>query len=104
MLDFMNDPKVMRRVTGVLVWVSVIEWVVASLVGWVNLVSYVSHLSQLAITISLIPWWQGTKVEARQVEEDIPREVVEKLVQKTNVDLDESEGQSRGQADDSIDR
>ena len=82
----MDNPHLMRRITGMLIFVSIAEWVVASVVGWVNSVAYVSHLSQLAITISLIPWWQGLRVESRQVEEDIPNEVVDKMVEKTTVE------------------
>lgn len=83
--ELFDDPKVMRKITGALIIISIAEWIVAGFVGWVNSVAYVSHLSQLAITISLIPWWQGTKVEARQVEEDIPHEVVDRLVAETDV-------------------
>lgn len=84
--EFFDDPKIMRKVTGTLIIVSIAEWIVAGFVGWVNSVAYVSHLSQLAITISLIPWWQGTKVESRQVDEDIPTAVVEKMVEETSVE------------------
>lgn len=76
----------MRRITGVLIPLSVIEWGAATAFGWVNSVAYVSHLSQLAITVSLIPWWQGLRVESRQVEEDIPREVAEHLTEHTTLD------------------
>lgn len=82
---WLDNPHLMRRLTATLILVSVVEWVAATIFGWVNLVSYVSHLSQLAITISLIPWWQGLRVESRQVEEDIPNEVVEKIVENTDV-------------------
>jgi hypothetical protein len=82
----MNDPVVMRRVTGVLIILSVIEWIFATFFGLVNQVSYVSHLSQLAITISLIPWWQGLRVESRQVEDDIPNEVTDRLIERTTLE------------------
>lgn len=85
-MSLLDNPRLMRRLTGALILVSIVEWIAAGTFGWVNSVAYVSHLSQLAITISLIPWWQGLRVEARQVEEDIPNEVVEKLVEQTTVD------------------
>lgn len=75
----------MKRLASVVFVTSIIEWVIAWLFGWVYLVAYVSHLSQLTFTISLVPWIQGLRVEARQVEEDIPREVTEHLVQSTNL-------------------
>lgn len=83
-----QNPAILRRVAGWLVVASVIEWVEAKLFGWVHMVEYVSHLSQLAITLSTIPWWQGLRVEERQVEEDIPGAVVEKLVKETDVSPD----------------
>ena len=81
-----ENPATMRRISGMLIICSVIEWTFAGVTGLVNSVAYVSHLSQLTFTISLIPWWQGTKIEARQAEEDIPNDVVEKLVEHTNID------------------
>lgn len=82
----LENPTLMRRITGVLIPVSVLEWVGATAFGWVNSVAYVSHLSQLAITVSLIPWWQGLRVESRQVEEDIPREVADHLTRTTTLE------------------
>ena len=80
-----DNPRHMTRITGILIVVAVLEWVVAGVEGWVNSVAYVSHLSQLAIVISLIPWWQGTRVETHQVEVDIPDEVVSRLVKDTEI-------------------
>jgi len=83
-----DNPVLMRRITGSLIIISLIEWAAAGIFGWVNSVAYVSHLSQLAITISLIPWWQGLRIESRQVEDDIPGAVVEKLVEETDLQRD----------------
>jgi hypothetical protein len=85
-----SNPTLLRKIAGWLVVLSVVEWAEAKLLGWVNSVQYVSHLSQLAITLSTIPWWQGLRVEEHQVEEDIPNEVVAKIVEKTNVEPQES--------------
>lgn len=87
--SYFDDPRVMRKVTGILIIVSIVEWIVAGFVGWVNSVAYVSHLSQLAITISLIPWWQGTRLEVQADEADVPSEVVSKIVKQTTL---QSEG------------
>jgi hypothetical protein len=81
-----DNPRLMTRITGFLIIASILEWAAATVFGWVHSVAYVSHLSQLAITISLIPWFQGLRVEARQVEEDIPREVVERVISDTNIE------------------
>jgi DNA-binding transcriptional regulator of glucitol operon len=85
-MKILDNPKLMRRITATLIFLSIIEWVAATIFGWVNLVSYVSHLSQLAITISLIPRWQGLRVESRQVEEDIPGAIKKVLVEETTIE------------------
>jgi hypothetical protein len=47
---------------------SVVEWIAASTIGWVNSVAYVSHLSQLAITLSLLGPYSAAGVGKRQEE------------------------------------
>lgn len=86
----LDDPKVMKRLAIACFVLSIIEWIMATVFGWVYLVAYVSHLSQLTFTISLVPWIQGLRVEARQVEEDIPDEVVERIIERTSLDLSPS--------------
>lgn len=81
-----DNPVLMKRIAGILIIVSVVEWMAAGVFGWVNSVAYVSHLSQLAIVVSLVPYWQGLRIEARQVEVDIPKEVAEKIVETTNLE------------------
>lgn len=81
-----DNPVLLRRIAGIMIILSVIEWSLATFTGLVHSVTYLSHLSQLTFTISLIPWWQGLRVEARQVEEDIPKEVTQKIIEKTNVE------------------
>lgn len=85
MSTLLDNPRLMHRIIGVLIVLSVIEWGLAHVFGWVSSVAYVSDLSQLAITISLIPWWQGLKIESRQVEEDIPNEVADRLIERTEL-------------------
>lgn len=84
-MNIFDNPVLLRRVSGCLILASLVEWGLATVFGAVNSVTYLSHLSQLTFTISLIPWWQGLRVEARQVENDIPDRVVEKVIEKTNV-------------------
>lgn len=88
MKQLFDDPRIWTHITAALIVLSVAEWAAATAFGWVNSVAYVSHLSQLAIVISLIPWWQGTRIEKRQAEEDIPSAVVERIVADTEVEPD----------------
>lgn len=75
----------MKWISAFLIWVSIVEWVAAALFGWVNSVAYVSHLSQLAIVISLVPYWQGCRIEARQADADVAGDVVSAIVEETTV-------------------
>lgn len=81
-----DNPVLLRRIAGWLIILSIFEWAFATFTGLVNQLQYLSHLSQLTFTISLIPWWQGLRVESRQVNEDIPNQVVKKIVEATTVD------------------
>lgn len=81
----LDNPKIMKRLAVACLVLSIVEWFFAAIFGWVYLVAYVSHLSQLTFSISLIPWIQGLRVEARQVEEDIPNEVAERVIQRSNL-------------------
>lgn len=63
-----GSPTFMRRVYLILIVLSVAEWAVAIFLGWVNSVAYVSHLSQLAITVSLLAPYGAARVEVKQDE------------------------------------
>lgn len=87
-----GDPVFMRRVNGwlTLFWIAMIP--VSLLTGWVNSVVYVSALSLWALVSGHWSAWQAARVEVKQHEEseaakqaDIAAEVVEKIVQETNV-------------------
>jgi hypothetical protein len=76
----------MRSVTGWLVVASLVEWALAGVLGWVHSITYLSHLSQFTFSAALVPWYQGLRVEARQVDEDVPGEVVTRIVEETDVE------------------
>jgi hypothetical protein len=87
-----GDPVFMRRVNGwlTLFWIAMIP--VSLLTGWVNSVVYVSALSLWALVSGHWSAWQAARVEVKQHDEaqaakeaDIAAEVVEKIVQETNV-------------------
>jgi hypothetical protein len=84
-LELKENPVLMRRLQGwlTLLWVVMIPVSLAT--GWVKSVTFVSALSLWALVASHGAWWAAASVEARQAEEDVPADVVEKIVEKTDV-------------------
>lgn len=87
-----GDPVLMRRVNGWLAifWILMIP--VSYEMGWLNSVVYVSALSLWALVSGHWSAWQAARVEVAQQEdaerlaqEDIPAEVVEAVVEQTEV-------------------
>jgi hypothetical protein len=87
-----GDPVFMRRVNGWLTifWLAMIP--VSLITGWVNSVVYVSALSLWALVSGHWSAWQAARVEVNQVadekareKEDLPGEIVEKIVEKTDL-------------------
>ncbi|HEV7585603.1 MAG TPA: hypothetical protein VGO14_07475 [Solirubrobacteraceae bacterium] len=90
MHKLLEDPVLMRKAQG---WITIL-WVVlipvSLTLGWVKSVTFVSALSLWALVASHGAWWAAASVECKQAEreeeeEDIPGEVVEKLVKQTDV-------------------
>jgi hypothetical protein len=83
---FENNPALMKRVQGwlTLFWLVMIP--VSAVTGLVRSVSYISYLSLIALVLSQGAWWAAASVEARQEAEDVPSEVVEKLVEETDIE------------------
>ena len=88
-----GDPVFMRRVNGWLTifWVAMIP--ISMAMGWLNSVVYVSALSLWALVSGHWSAWQAARVEVKQEEvqkttekQDIPLEVVNALVEKTNIE------------------
>jgi hypothetical protein len=87
-----GNPVFMRRVNGwlTLFWLAMIP--VSFATGWVKLTTYVSALSLWALVSGHWSAWQAARVEVNQErderrrdEEDIAGEVVERIVEKTDV-------------------
>jgi hypothetical protein len=88
-----GDPVFMRRLNGWLTvfWVAMIP--VSYELGWLKSVVYVSALSLWALVSGHWSTWQAARVEVTQKEEKekleenpIEERVVERLVEKTDVD------------------
>jgi hypothetical protein len=81
-----NEPRLMRHAQG---WLTIL-WIVmipASLAtGWVKSVTFVSALSLWALVASHGAWWAAASVEVRQAEEDVAGDVVDRIVETTDVE------------------
>ena len=95
-----GDPVFMRKVNGWLTifWIVVIP--VSILTGWISSVTYVAALSLWALVSGHWSAWQAARVEveqARQAEqkerEDVPGEVVERVIAETDVQANAPEAQ-----------
>jgi hypothetical protein len=87
-----GDPVFMRRVNGWLTvfWLAMIPVSLAT--GWVTSVTYVSALSLWALVSGHWSAWQAARVEVNQEreeqrrdEQDIAGDVVDRMVEQTNV-------------------
>jgi hypothetical protein len=87
-----GDPVFMRRVNGwlTIVWLAMIPVSLAT--GWVKSVVYVSALSLWALVSGHWSAWQAARVEVNQQaeeearkQEDLPGEVVERVIEKTDL-------------------
>ena len=87
-----GDPVFMRRVNGWLTvfWVVMIPVSIAT--GWISSVTYVAALSLWALVSGHWSAWQAARVEvnqqeeeAKRREEDVPGEVVDRMVERTDV-------------------
>ena len=88
-----GDPRFMRKLNGWLTifWIVMIPVSIAT--GWISSVTYVAALSLWALVSGHWSAWQASRVEVEQVkeaekreEEDVPGEVVERIVEETEVD------------------
>jgi hypothetical protein len=81
-----REPTRMRQLQGWLTILWVVMIPVSLATGWVKSVTFVSALSLWALVASHGAWWAAASVEATQAEEDIAADVVEKIVDKTDVE------------------
>jgi hypothetical protein len=82
----LEQPKLMRRLQGwlTLLWVAMIPLSLAT--GWVKSVTFVSALSLWALVASHGAWWAASSVECRQAEENVATDVVEKIIETTDLE------------------
>jgi len=87
-----GDAVFMRRLNGWLTIFWIVMIPVSLVMHWVNSVVYVSALSLWALVSGHWSAWQAARVEveqqaeaAQREKEDLPADVVDKLVEKTNI-------------------
>lgn len=94
-----GDPVFMRRVNGWLTifWIVMIPVSIAT--GWISSVTYVAALSLWALVSGHWSAWQAARVEVEQVkeseqrqQEDVPGDVVERIVEETEVQKERAVG------------
>ena len=92
-----GDPLFMRRVNG---WLTIF-WIVmiplSIFTGWISSVTYVAALSLWALVSGHWSAWQAARVEVEQAreaekreKEDLPGEVVDRVVEETEVERERS--------------
>jgi hypothetical protein len=96
-----GNPVFMRRVNGWLTVFWIVMIPVSIVTHWISSVTYVAALSLWALVSGHWSAWQAARVEVnqqRQAEkeeaEDIAGEVVERVVQETEVNRERQEGSS----------
>jgi len=98
-----DDPVFMRRLNGWLTvfWVAMLP--VSIWKGWVHSISYVSALTLWALVSGHWSAWQAARVEVNQErehrrrrEQDIPGEVVDRIVRDTQLDAAEEQQATGG--------
>jgi type VI protein secretion system component VasK len=91
-----GDPLFMRRVNGWLTIFWIVMIPVSLFTGWISSVTYVAALSLWALVSGHWSAWQAARVEVEQAKEkekrereDVPGEVVERIVEETEVQKEE---------------
>lgn len=59
-------PEVLRKVHGILTVFWCFLWIAAFIFGWLSSVTFVSHLSAIALILGSWSSWQAAKVEVNQ--------------------------------------
>ena len=92
-----GDPVFMRRLNGWLTifWIAMIP--ISIVTHWIGSVTYVAALSLWALVSGHWSAWQAARVEVEQAkeakkrdEEDLPGEIVERMVEETELRPDSS--------------
>ena len=87
-----GDPVFMRKVNGWLTIFWIVMIPVSIITGWINSVTYVAALSLWALVSGHWSAWQAARVEVEQArqeerkeQEDVPGEVVQRVIEETDV-------------------
>ena len=90
-----GDPVFMRRVNGWLTWFWIVMIPLSIVTGWIHSLTYIAALSLWALVSGHWSAWQAARTEVKQEEdekrreqEDIADDVVEKVVEKTELQPD----------------
>lgn len=63
--------------------VNIIGWclvaVAAEFTGWVNDPAYISRLSEVALILASLGWWQSSRVEVKQARDADVQEVLDEV-------------------------
>jgi hypothetical protein len=92
-----GDPVFMRRLNGWLTIFWIVMIPVSMATGWIDSVTYVAALSLWALVSGHWSAWQAARVEVNQAEaqraqetEDLPGEIVHRVVEETEISADPS--------------
>jgi len=69
LLAWWGKPGVLRKVHGFLTVFWLALWLAAWLFGWLSSVTFVSHLSAVALVLGSLSSWQAARVEVKQEQE-----------------------------------
>lgn len=84
------SPMMMRRFNGFSVLFWLIMTPVSFITGWSQSVAFVTLLSLWALVMSSLGAWQSSRVEVNQADSDVPSEVVQAIVEKTEINPNEA--------------
>lgn len=62
--------KAMKYIHGALTILWCLVWLAASIFGWLTSVTFVSHLSVIALILTSAGAWQGARTEDKQDQDD----------------------------------
>jgi len=67
-LNYLNRPQTLRAIHGGFVIFWIMLWIVASITGWIHSVTFISHLSIIALILASAASWQGARTEVKEDE------------------------------------
>jgi hypothetical protein len=90
------SPMAMRRFNGFSVLFWIVMTPVSFITGWSQSVAFVTLLSLWALVMSSMGAWQSSRVEVDMADADVPGEVVEAIVSRT--EISEAQEEAREEA------